>query len=219
MFEDFSRNDAFFGTAESISNGVETHIATPEEFGEEIPEPSKVYSDEGEVVYVYADSNTVELSEPVVAATAERAESKDYVYEGVIEYCEDEWVVSFPAFDGAFAGGETVKEACRNAAEVLRLAIAGELGDGRKLPQSLFSNSPQLVFCVEVDSHYIKSTECMTVKQAAESLGVTSSRVSTLLSDGLLDAVVIDGKRMVTIASVNMAKSHLYKDYFHEQNN
>ena len=83
-----------------------------------------------------------------------------YVYEGTLEYCEDEWVVTFGEFDGTFGSGATVEEACKSAAESLRLAIAEEISQGRKLPRARFSNPPQVVFTVEVDEHYIKSTEC-----------------------------------------------------------
>ena len=55
----------------------------------------------------------------------------------------------------------------------------------------------------EVDDRYVKATSCMTMKDAAEALGVSIGRVSQLAKGGLLDAVHIDGKRMVTIASVN----------------
>ena len=76
----------------------------------------------------------------------------DYVYEGTLEYCEDEWVVTLGEFEGTFGSGETVEEACKSAAESLRLAIAEEVSKGRKLPNPAFSNPPQVVFTVEVDS-------------------------------------------------------------------
>lgn len=132
----------------------------------------------------------------------------DYVYEGALEYCEGEWVVTFGEFDGTFGGGETVEKACKSVAESLRLAIAEEISQGRKLPRARFSNPPQVVFTVEVDEHYIKATECMTFKAAAEELGVTAGRLSQLVSRGQLDVVIIDGKRMITIASVNDRKAN-----------
>lgn len=132
----------------------------------------------------------------------------DYVYEGTLEYCDDEWIVTFGEFDGTFGNGETVEEACKSAAESLRLAIAEEISQGRKLPPARFGNPPQVAFTVEVDEHYIKSTECMTFKQAAEELGISAGRLSQLVARGQLDSVTIDGKRMITIASVNERKDN-----------
>lgn len=53
-----------------------------------------------------------------------------YTYEGTIEQVEGDWLVSFPAFDGCFAGGKTMGEACANASAALQLVIAAYLNDG-----------------------------------------------------------------------------------------
>lgn len=127
----------------------------------------------------------------------------DYTYEGDIENVEGDWLVTFPQFDGTFGGGHTIDEACENAAEALRLRIASIVDEREPLPRSRFHNPPRVVFTVEVDDRYVRRTACMTVSEAAEMLGISRGRVSQLLNLGRLDAVVIDGKRMVTIASVN----------------
>lgn len=125
----------------------------------------------------------------------------DYTYEGDIENVEGDWLVTFPQFDGTFGGGHTIDEACENAAEALRLRIASIVDEREPLPR--FHNPSRVVFTVEVDDKYVRRTACMTVSEAAEMLGISRGRVSQLLNLGRLDAVVIDGKRMVTIASVN----------------
>lgn len=125
----------------------------------------------------------------------------DYVYEGKLTRVEDEWYVSFDEFPGCGGGGATVDEACRDAAEALRLGIATAVEDGR-IPKASVTGDG-IVFCVEVDERYICRTACMTVSRAADELGISRGRVSQLLNLGRLDAAVIDGKRMVTIASVN----------------
>lgn len=50
----FGQGDTFGETVESISNGLETHLASMLECGLDIPEPSKVQAADGEVVYVAA---------------------------------------------------------------------------------------------------------------------------------------------------------------------
>ena len=52
------------------------------------------------------------------------------------------------------------------------------------------------------------TVECMIFKQAAEELGISAGRLSQLVARGQLDSVTIDGKRMITIASVNEHKDN-----------
>lgn len=127
----------------------------------------------------------------------------DYIYEAELEQVEGDWLCTVPKFEGAFGGGATVRKAVGNCAEALRLAIAEALDEGAPLPRATFHNPPRVVMCVEVGEHYVRESAYMTVKQAAEELGVTSGRVSQLLKAGQLEAVTVGGRRMVTIASVN----------------
>lgn len=127
----------------------------------------------------------------------------DYVYEGEIEQVEGDWLVTVRAFPGCFGGGRSVRKACENAAQALRLFIAREIDEGRKLPRATFHNPPRVVLCVEVDDAFVDASRCMTIKAAAEELGVTTGRVSQLIRSGGLESAIIDGRRMVTIASVN----------------
>lgn len=131
-----------------------------------------------------------------------------YTYEADIEKAEGEWLVTVGAFPGCFGGGKSVRKACENAAQALRLFIAEELDNGRKLPRATFHNPPRVVLCVDVDASFISASKCMTTKQAAEELGVTAGRVSQLIRSGGLEAVEVDGRRMVTIASVNERKAN-----------
>lgn len=127
----------------------------------------------------------------------------NYTYEGRIERVEGDWLVTFPQFDGTFGGGRTVRKACENAAEALRLRIAGMVDRGEPLPRPRFSNPPQCVFNVEVDGRYIDATKTVSAKEAAELLGVSKGRVSTLVKEGKLGTVLVDGRSRVTIESVN----------------
>lgn len=126
-----------------------------------------------------------------------------YTYKADIEQVEGDWLVTFPQFEGAFGGGKTIREACENAAEALRLRIASMIDEGEALPRARFGEPPQCVFSVEVDERYIQATKTVSAKEAAEMLGVTKGRVSTLVKEGRLDTVLVNGRSRVTIASVN----------------
>ena len=65
----FGSGDTFEDAVVSISDGVETHVAALIELGMDVPESAKVKADDGEVVYVYANIATTELSEPSVTAS------------------------------------------------------------------------------------------------------------------------------------------------------
>lgn len=130
-----------------------------------------------------------------------------YTYEATFDReHEGGYTVAVPSFECMVAGGETVKEACENAAGCLQLVIADMLDNGEQLPEPTFSEAPQLVLCVEVSDSFIKESSCMTLSEAAVELGVTPSRVAQLLDAGLLTAAHPTGKRMVTIESVNKRK-------------
>lgn len=134
-----------------------------------------------------------------------------YVYEAVLEHVDEGWLGCVPAFPlecGVSSGGDSIKEAAENIAAALRFAIADYIEQGKKLPHAVFSNPPKTILCVEVDSSFVKSTKCMTVTQAAEELGISQGRASQLINSGGLDGVIVNGKRMVTIASVNERKKN-----------
>ncbi len=126
-----------------------------------------------------------------------------YTYEGKIERVDDDWLVTFPGFDGTFGGGATLRKACENASEALRLRIAGMVDGREALPAPRFSDPPQAVFTVEVDRRYIEATKTVSAREAAELLGISKGRVSVLVREGKLDTVLVDGRARVTIESVN----------------
>lgn len=126
-----------------------------------------------------------------------------YAYEGTIEKLEGDWVVSVPAFPGCFGGGRTVRKACTEAAEALKLFIAMTIDEGKKLPRATFHNPPRIVLCVEIDQLYIDDSRCYTYHQAAKELDVTLGRITQLVKKGALEGVIVGGKKRITIASVN----------------
>ena len=133
-----------------------------------------------------------------------------YAYEAEYSFQEEDegWFVSFPAFEGAVAFGHTVDEACDNAATVLRLFIAQWLDDGRELPPRNYDMPPQALISVEVDDAYRVRTRCVTITQAAEELGVSIGRVSQLVTSGALEAIELEGRRYVTLASIAKYQAH-----------
>ncbi len=64
----FGQGDDYMSTVESISDGIETHLAALREYGMPIPAAGPVPAvDGGEVVYVYADDD-FRLGLPTVSA-------------------------------------------------------------------------------------------------------------------------------------------------------
>lgn len=131
----------------------------------------------------------------------------DYTYEADITMEDGDWLVSFPAFPGAFGGGRTMRKACRDASEALRMAIAQAISEGRKLPRATFRTPPGAVFTVQVDGGYINETESVSMTEAARMLGVSKGRVSQLVKAGRLDTVLAGGRSRVTLASIE-ARAH-----------
>ena len=127
-----------------------------------------------------------------------------YTYGATMEFDHEDggWLVSFPDFEGAVAFGETVTDACEAASEVLRLFIAQTLDEGHALPQPSTEALMGHCFTVDVSEAYRLRTRCVTPSEAARELGVSAGRVSQLMADGRLSAVEADGRRLVTIESV-----------------
>lgn len=128
----------------------------------------------------------------------------DYTYSATVEQNEEGFFIDFPAFDGAaFADGDTLEEAAKSAATVLRLTIADYLDSGDELPRDSVIVAPYTFFTVEVSDDFIAESKCMTPSEAAEYLGISKGRVSQLLDSGVLETYMHGGRRLVTIASVN----------------
>lgn len=69
----FGQGDDFMDAVSSISNGLETHLAAMLEYGIDIPKPSVVKADDGDVIYVSANPCEYTLQvETVSAAEAAR---------------------------------------------------------------------------------------------------------------------------------------------------
>lgn len=130
-----------------------------------------------------------------------------YTYDAIITKEEDGYFVQFPQLPDAFTQGATREEATQRASEVLTLILSGMLDEGEEPPEQ--GRTAEVVsVCVDVTQQVIDATKCMTNAEAAQELGITSGRVSQLVKAGLLERAIIDGKPMVTIASVNRRKEN-----------
>lgn len=127
--------------------------------------------------------------------------NRRFTYDCVIMKEEDAWCVSFPQIPEAYTDGRTREEAIANAAEVLKLVMGGYIEDGETPPE--YERLAEVVsVSIEVSDEDIDKMHYETQSQAAESLGVTLSRISALIDSGRLDSKTFDGRRMVSIASV-----------------
>ena len=141
---------------------------------------------------------------------------KRFTYEA--ELAKDElggYSVSFPDVAGAYTFGKDLSHSIEMAAEVLQLILAELLDEGKPLPRPRFQSHGdgvlRIAVSVEITPEFIESTKCMTVTEAAEELGITTSRVSQMLNSGILQAVPFGKERLVTIASINDRKENQRK--------
>lgn len=127
-----------------------------------------------------------------------------YIYGATVERTEyGTYWLRFPDFPGAYEEAESYRDVIVGAAEVLKLFIAEWLDRKGYLPEATINEGTQVVVCVEMAEDYIEETKLLTVKEAAEYLEVSPSRVSQLLGNGQLEAREFHGRRMVTLDSVN----------------
>ncbi|MFH1060695.1 MAG: type II toxin-antitoxin system HicB family antitoxin [Pseudomonadota bacterium] len=100
--------------------------------------------------------------------------------------------VDFPDFPGCVSAGENLEEARRNAAEALKLHLAGLLEDGEAIPEPLTldavmadpANTDAVAFLVGLDQEPTKSvrvnitlpeSELIRIDQAARRQGLSRS--------------------------------------------
>ncbi|WP_165046206.1 MULTISPECIES: type II toxin-antitoxin system HicB family antitoxin [unclassified Adlercreutzia] len=126
-----------------------------------------------------------------------------YVFE--FEIVEEEgWFVAIPFdFSGA-TQGESVAEACEMAADWLRTEIEYRLMNNEVIPEATLEHKPQRggrVLLVAVDVS-LDSVEKVSAKDAAVLLGVTRSRISQMVKEGLLTGFRVGRDVYVTLDSI-----------------
>lgn len=126
---------------------------------------------------------------------------KRYMYDCVVVKEEDGYCASFPQVPGAFADGDTREEAISNAAEALSAFLADDINNG-VVPAAYMRSAEVVTLSVELDTSGARAAACRTFKQAAADLKVTPPRVTALVKAGKLEVQLVDGRRMITIESI-----------------
>ena len=103
-----------------------------------------------------------------------------FTYDCVLIKEDDGYCASFPQIPGAFADGDTREEAIAHATEALMAFLADDLNNGL------------------TPAGY----ERRTFKDAALDLKVSAPRITALVKAGKLDVELVDGRRMITIDSI-----------------
>lgn len=122
-------------------------------------------------------------------------------YECVLERCDNQWSARFPQVPDVVVSASTRDEALHAATEALRSLACDSVNNGKTLARADHMAEVALV-SVQVTSEDVELSRCMTMADAARELGVGQSRVSHLAAGGVLEAVNVAGRRLVTIASV-----------------
>ena len=107
-----------------------------------------------------------------------------FTYDCVLIKEDDGYCASFPQIPGAFADGDTREEAIAHATEALMAFLADDLNNGL------------------TPAGYEREAACRTFKDAALDLKVSAPRITALVKAGKLDVELIDGRRMITIDSI-----------------
>lgn len=106
---------------------------------------------------------------------------------------------------GIVTQGKDVEQAYEMAEDILKLSIEELLMSETSLPQATYQTEAIhggliAVITVDVDIHDIKA---LTAQEASKHLGISTGRVSQLVSKGLLEGFKRDGISWITIDSIN----------------
>lgn len=124
-----------------------------------------------------------------------------FTYDCVLIKEDDGYCASFPQIPGAFADGDTREEAIVHATEALMAFLADDLNNG--LTPAGYERSAEVVaLSVEIDHEDAREAACRTFKDAAQDLKVSAPRITALVKAGKLDVELVDGRRMITIDSI-----------------
>ena len=117
-----------------------------------------------------------------------------FTYDCVLIKEDDGYCASFPQIPGAFADGDTREEAIAHATEALMAFLADDLNNG--LTPAGYERSAEVVaLSVEIDHEDAREAACRTFKDSAP-------RITALVKAGKLDVELVDGRRMITIGSI-----------------
>ena len=89
----------------------------------------------------------------------------------------------------------------RRAIEALMAFLADDLNNGRA-PAGYERSAEVVALSVEIDHEDAREAACRTFKDAALDLKVSAPRITALVKAGKLDVELVDGRRMITIDSI-----------------
>lgn len=116
-----------------------------------------------------------------------------FMYEAVLHPGEEGgYDVSIPDLEGCYTYGDTVEEAVEMAADAMSLYVASVMYDGEAIPKATFGHVGEgckvVVVSFEASPDDIIEGAVVSATEAAKVLGVSRSRVSHMIRDGILDA-------------------------------
>lgn len=135
-----------------------------------------------------------------------------FVYQAFMIPDPDEggYTVEFPDLPGCITEGDTYMEAVGMAADAGKTFVASMLLHDEKPPTAVPHAAPEGCEAVyvffEVDESYIVRGEVVSAAQAARELGVSASRVSHMLTAGVLDGYRRGRSTYVTMDSIERRK-------------
>lgn len=126
----------------------------------------------------------------------------EYTYRCVLTHEADGWVASFPQLGGYSTGGDTRDEALCEARDLLTALLCeyAERGEEPPEPGDVTELAP---VTVEVTPETVEESHYETQAACAELLGVTRARVNALVASGQLESRVFNGRRKVSIESMD----------------
>ena len=113
-----------------------------------------------------------------------------FTYDCVLIKEDDGYCASFPQIPGALADGDTREEAISHAT------------DNGLTPAGYERLAEVVALSVEIDHEDAREAACRTFKDAALDLKVSAPRITALVKAGKLDVELVDGRRMITIDSI-----------------
>lgn len=130
----------------------------------------------------------------------------EYTYRCALTHEGDGWVATFPQLGGYSTGGDTREEALREARDLLTALLCdyAERGEEPPEPGDVTELAP---VTVDVTPETVEESHYETQAACAELLGVTRARVNALVASGQLESRVFNGRRKVSVESMERWKA------------
>lgn len=146
--------------------------------------------------------NRIPLDLSVPESNGGASEFGRYTYRCVLTHESDGWIASFPQLGGCATSGDTREEAIREAHDLLTLLLCGLIEDGEELPEAgaVWEIVP---VTVDITPEVIEETHYETWEACADLLDISMTTLDALVASGCLESKVFNGRRKVSIESMN----------------